>query len=197
MGGIQLEGLIEYLQNIFPIYPNKTTGDARLAVEQFGVQNNRIQVLTNPVTEWSQGDILSTIPFLKFTEDGQISNFKAPGMIITSSCDLDRKETIVLCPCFPLKNFEKFGCYAEIPKNRVFEFFYIGYGLTGDEWVVDLSRPMTLLRNRVLKRIEEGDIVRLHSLTQIGWYLFITKFSMNYFRPDDPSTMLERKDIQE
>ncbi|MBW4450753.1 MAG: hypothetical protein KME38_28990 [Spirirestis rafaelensis WJT71-NPBG6] len=195
MGGIQLDSLIQYLQKAFPIYPDETTADARLAVEQFGIKNNRVQVLSDPVQEWSQGDILNTIPFLDFTEDGKLSNIKAPGMIITSTCDLDRKETIVLCPCFPLEKFKPLKAYTEISKNNVFEFFFIGNGLTGGEWVVDISRPMTLLRSRLLKRIKDGDITRLHSLTRVGWYLFITKFSMKYFRPDDSSTLYERQHL--
>ncbi|MDF5732594.1 MAG: hypothetical protein PUP92_32520 [Rhizonema sp. PD38] len=195
MGGIQLDGLIQYLQQVFPIYPDETTADARLAIEQFGIKNNRIQVLSDPIQEWSQGDILNIIPFLNFTEDGQVSNFKAPGMIITSTCDLDRKETIVLCPCFSLEQFKSLKAYADIPKNTVFEFFFIGNGLTGGEWVVDLSRPLTLPRYRVFKQIQDGNITRLHSLTRVGWYLFITKFSMKYFRPDDSSTMYTRQHL--
>ena len=60
---------------------------------------------------------------------------------------------------------------------------------------IAVSHPMTLLRERVSKRIQEGNIIRLHSLTQVGWYLFITKFSMKYFRPDDPPTMQERQNL--
>jgi len=195
MGGIQLDGLIQYLQKAFPVYPDGNTADARLALEQFGTQNSSIQVLCDPVKQWSQGDILNIIPFLNFTKDGKVSNFQAPAMIITSTCDLDRKEKIVVCPCFPLENFKPLNSYSEIPKNNVFEFFFIGSGLRGGEWVVDLSHPMTLLRERVSKRIQEGNIIRLHSLTQVGWYLFITKFSMKYFRPDDPPTMQERQNL--
>jgi hypothetical protein len=194
MEGIQLDGLVHLLQTAFPIYPDANT-DPRLALEQFGTQDRKIQVLSDPVEEWSQGDILTMLPFLFFTEDGKVSNFKAPAMIITSTCDLDRKEKIVICPCFPLEKLKGLTAYSDIPKNNVFEFFFIGNGLTGGEWVVDLSHPMTLLRERVFKKIKEGDIIRLHSLTQVGWYLFITKFSMKYFRSDDPPTMQERQNF--
>ena len=55
MGGIQLDGLIQYLQKAFPVYPDGNTADARLALEQFGTQNSSIQVLCDPVKQWSQG----------------------------------------------------------------------------------------------------------------------------------------------
>jgi hypothetical protein len=52
---------------------------------------------------------------------------------------------------------------------------------------------MTLPRNRVFEKINNGDISKKHSLTDKGWYLFITKFSIKYFRPDDFDTMQLRK----
>ena len=80
----------------------------------------------------------------------------------------------------------------DIAKNTVFEFFYIDKILDGNKWAVDLSRPMTLSRNRILSNLHSENIIRKHSLTDKGWYLFITKFSMKYFRSDDLGTMNQR-----
>jgi hypothetical protein len=44
MEGIQLDGLVHLLQTAFPIYPDANT-DPRLALEQFGTQDRKIQVL--------------------------------------------------------------------------------------------------------------------------------------------------------
>jgi|GEM_PF-2000921 len=192
MSGIQFDDSIEYLRKALdlPIYPDGKNIDPKLAVGQF---SKTIQVLSDPTEQWSQGDILNKISFLGFTKEGRVSNYEAPAMIITNTCDLDRKETIVLCPCYPLEKFKPLKSYSDIPKNNVAEYFYIGEGLTGGNWVVDLGHPMTLPRDRMFEKIERGDITRLHSLTQIGWYLFITKFSIKYLRPDDPTTMQERQ----
>jgi hypothetical protein len=194
MSGIKLDDLIRFLRESFPINPNLAIGDPKRAIEQFYAEEiGTIQVLCDPVPEWSQGDILESIPFIDFSDDGKISHFIAPGMIVTSSCDLDRKDNIVFCPCFPLEKFKSLSAYQEISKNHVFEFFFIGRVSTGEEWVVDLSNLMTLRRNRILSQIQTGAISRMHSLTQVGWYIFITKFSMKYFRPDDPENMRSRK----
>jgi hypothetical protein len=194
MSGIQLGDLVSFLHESFPINPNLAIGDPKRAIEQFYAEEiGTVQVLCNPVPELSQGDILTSIPFIDFSDDGKLFHFITPGMIVTSSCDLDRKDKIVFCPCFPLEQFRALKAYKEISKNHVFEFFFIGRVSTGEEWVVDLSNLMTLRRSRVFHQIQTESISRMHSLTQIGWYIFITKFSMKYFRPDDPENMRLRE----
>lgn len=190
MAGIHLDGLMQLLWEIFPIHPHPALEEAKTALKQF--KTTEIIVLRDPLPEWSQGDIISELPFPNFLENGELGHFSAPGMIITSTCDLDRKDQIVSAPCFSDKDLKKLNNYKDICENKVFNFFFIGSALDGSEWAVDLNRLVHFRRDRVFKNLEESKISRAHSLTQIGWYLFITKFSMNYFRRDDPDTMKKR-----
>jgi hypothetical protein len=193
MNEVPLDSLIDLFNQSCPILPDTPENDVKKAIDQFSYPSiGSIQVICEPLKEWSQGDILDDLIFVEWSDNGEASTFSSPGMIITSTCDLDRKQNIVVCPCFSFSELSKQGSSGlidEIAKNTVFEFFYIGKALGGDKWAVDLSHPMTLPRERVAKKIEAGDIVRKHSLTSKGWYLFVTKFSMKYFRPDDPETM--------
>jgi hypothetical protein len=91
-----------------------------------------------------------------------------------------------------LNDLKELSAYNDISKNIVFDFLFLGKCLTGDEWVVDLSHPMTLPRKRTIAKIQEESISRKHSLTDKGWYLLITKFAMKYLRSDDPETMGQR-----
>jgi hypothetical protein len=191
MSGISLEKLIRLFNGAFPILPGSEKPEQ--ALQQFDVEETgAIQVIKSPVELWSQGDILEPILFLDWSEEGEPVYWEAPGMIVTNTCDLDRKENIVFCPCFKLADLQELSAFKDIRENTVFDFFFLGKCLGGEEWTVDLSHPMTLPRQRVKERIEMGQVLRRHSLTQKGWYLFITKFAIKYLRPDDPSTMEQR-----
>jgi hypothetical protein len=193
MTGISLGELIKLFNEAFPILPGSPPGEPNQSLRQFYADEiGVIQMIRNPLPLWAQGDILEPIPFIDWSEEGEPVFFEAPGMIVNSTCDLDRKESIVLCPCFILADFKQLSAYKEIPKNTVFDFLFLGECLTGDEWVVDLSRPMTLPRQRIEKRIEVGNVSRKHSLTDKGWYLFITKFAIKYLRSDDFETLSQR-----
>lgn len=193
MTGISLGDLAQLFHKAFPILPSSPLGDPEQSLRQFYAEEvGVIQVIRDPLPLWAQGDILEPIPFINWSEQGEPVSFKAPGMIMNSSCDLDRKEHIVICPCLMLSELSQLSAYKDISKNIVFDFLFIGQCLTGDEWVVDLSHPVTLPRQRIEQRIEDGDVLRKHSLTAIGWYLFITKFAIKYLRSDDLSTMNQR-----
>ncbi|QSJ15950.1 hypothetical protein JYQ62_29830 [Nostoc sp. UHCC 0702] len=193
MTGISLGDLVKFFNDAFPILPGSPFGEPEQSLRQFYAEEiGVIQVIRDPLPLWAQGDILEPIPFIDWSEEGESVFFEAPGMIMNSTCDLDRKENIVLCPCLILTDLKELSAYKDIPKNTVFDFFFLGKCLTGDEWVVDLSHPMTLPRHRIEKRIEEGSVTRKHSLTDKGWYLFITKFAIKYLRNDDFETMSQR-----
>ncbi|MDZ8083146.1 MAG: hypothetical protein RMX35_29285 [Nostoc sp. DcaGUA01] len=193
MAGISLGELIRLFNEAFPILPGSPVGEPEQYLRQFYAEEiGVIQMIRNPLPLWAQGDILEPIPFIDWSEEGEPVFFEAPGMIMNSTCDLDRKENIVLCPCLMLTDLKQLSAYKDIRKNTVFDFLFLGECLTGDEWVVDLSHPMTLPRQRIKKRIEEGSVSRKHSLTDKGWYLFITKFAIKYLRSDDFETMSQR-----
>lgn len=193
MNQVSLGTLIDVFDKAFPILPSISKNDPRTALDQFNqLKIGSIQVISDPLKEWSQGDIVEPLTFIEWSDEGKPYSIEAPGMIITNTCDLDRKDNIVFCPCFPLSKLGDKKIVEDISQNIVFEFFYIDKALDGSEWAVDLSRPMALPRKRVFEKLELNTIVRKHSLTSRGWYLFITKFSMKYFRPDDSETMESR-----
>lgn len=193
MSGVSLDDLIRLFNEAFPILPGSPAREPEQALRQFYAEEiGTIQVICDPVPEWAQGDIIEPLPFIDWNDQGEPVFFEAPGMVMTSTCDLDRKEYIAFCPCFMVDDLKRLSAYNDIRKNIVFDFFFIGTCLTGEEWAVDLSRPMTLPRQRIAKRLDDRDLARRHSLTQKGWYLFITKFAMKYLRPDDMETMNQR-----
>jgi hypothetical protein len=108
MAGISLEELLfQYFNEAFPILPGSSPREPEQALQQFYKENiGVIQTVKDPLLEWSQGDILEPIPFVDWSEEGEPVFFEAPGMIMNCTCDLDRKENIVLCPCLMLRDFQ-------------------------------------------------------------------------------------------
>jgi hypothetical protein len=193
MDGISLGDLTQLFNQAFPILPGVPGNNPKQALRQFSAEEvGPIQITRSPCPLWAQGDILDPITFPIWPDEGTPRYFEAPGMIMNSTCDLDRKDNVVLCPCLRLDDFKGLSSYEDIPKNTIFDFFFIGKCIDSTEWAVDLSRPVTLPRERIQARLEEGLVHRLHSLTQKGWYLFITKFAMKYLRSDDLDTMKQR-----
>jgi hypothetical protein len=195
MKGISLgEFLNRCFTEAFPVLPESLSRDPKKSLDQFSTEEiGAIQVVMNPLTDWSQGDILGPLPFVYWNDEGEPFYETFPGMIMNSTCDLDRKDLVVVCPCIPCSDLQGQGAYENISKNLVYDYFYIGKCIDGQEWVVDLSHPMALPRLRIHKNLEDENISRNHSLTDRGWYLFITKFAMKYLRSDDPDTMNERQ----
>lgn len=194
MSDIDLGELTELLQQVAQVLPNVPTDKQQLALDQFSIGSlgKSITVLGNAIAEWSQGDILYSVPFTIFTPQGEPKTLTAPGMIITSSCDLDRKSTVVFCPCFSMRDLPPGINNENVKSNLNYQFLYLGKDFRGEELIVDFNLPSALPRERVLQNIKNNSIIRHYSLSQIGWYLFITKFSLNYLRSDDSDTMRSR-----
>ena len=103
MNEVPLDDLIGLFDRAYPILPDTPEGDVRKAIDQFNYARvGSIQVICDPLEEWAQGDIIDPLIFLEWSDEGKPIFFDAPGMIITSTCDLDRKDNIVVCPCYSL-----------------------------------------------------------------------------------------------
>lgn len=140
---------------------------------------------------------LSTLTRLGLRYINRFSNVDYPPSLLNinlpfQNTDISKTQLLQLWEINKLDDEGTLLSIKDIPKNTVFDFFFLGECLTGDEWVVDLSHPMTLPRQRIEKRIEEGNVSRKHSLTDKGWYIFITKFAIKYLRSDDFETMSQR-----
>jgi hypothetical protein len=194
MSDIDLGALTELLQQVAQVLPSVPTDNQQLALDQFTKDSlsKSITILRDAISQWSQGDILYSVPFIIFTPQGEPKTLNVPGMIITSSCDLDRKPTIVFCPCFSMSALPPSINRKDVQNNLNYQFLYLGKDFRGEELIVDFNLPSALPRERILQKLENNSTTRAYSLTQIGWYLFITKFSLNYLRSDDSDTMSSR-----
>lgn len=140
--------------------------------------------------EFSQGDIISQVPFTYFEEDGRQMIFTADAMVISTSCHIDQKDKILMVPVLPIASFT--GSLKELKKNMVFDFMYIP-DLVMSKRYVCFNLMTSYNKKLICGGIESGRIRRIASLNQIGYYFFIIKLSVYLMRKEDSNTLDFRK----
>ncbi len=185
-----LKEFIEFVDSVLPAVPMGTKEGVQAAIAQFEKSGEQIKYLTwNPLSELSQGDVISTVPFYYFDENGNQQVFKSNALVLSTSCHIDQKDKLVLVPVMPLKAYE--GNLVELKKNKVIDYMYIPDGKLIDMFV-DFEIMNTFSKDLILNGIKNGKIHRLESLNQIGYYFFVIKLTVYLMRREDVVTLKER-----
>lgn len=185
-----LREFIEFVDSVLPAVPMGTKEGVQAAIAQFEKSEEQIKYLTwNPLSELSQGDIISAVPFYYFDENGNQQVFKSNALVLSTSCHIDQKDKLVLVPVLPLKAYE--GNLVELKKNKVIDYMYIPDGKLIDMFV-DFEIMNTFSKDLILNGIKNGNIHRLESLNQIGYYFFVIKLTVYLMRREDAGTLEER-----
>lgn len=185
-----LNELIDFVDSILPSVPMGTKEGVQEAIAQFEKEGEQIKYLTgNPLSELSQGDVISAVPFYYFENDGNQKMFKADALVLSTSCYIDQKDKLVLVPVFPLESFD--GNLVELKKNKVIDYMYIPEGSLIDSYV-DFEIMNTFSKKLIMSGLKSGRLTRVASLNQIGYYFFIIKLTVYLMRREDVGTLNER-----
>ena len=185
-----LKELIDFVDSILPSVPMGTKEGAQEAIAQFEKEGEQIKYLTlNPLSELSQGDIISAVPFHYFDENGKQMMFKADALVLSTSCHIDQKNKMVLVPVFPIESFV--GNKVELIKNKVIDYMYIPDGNMANRYV-DFEIMNTFSKDLIMSGLKSGRLKRIASLNQIGYYFFIIKLTVYLMRREDAGTLQER-----
>lgn len=185
-----LNELIDFVDSILPSVPMGTKEGVQEAIAQFEKEGEQIKYLTgNPLSELSQGDVISAVPFYYFENDGNQKMFKADALVLSTSCHIDQKDKLVLVPVFPLESFD--GNLVELKKNKVIDYMYIPEGSLIDSYV-DFEIMNTFSKKLIMSGLKSGRLTRVASLNQIGYYFFIIKLTVYLMRREDVGTLNER-----
>lgn len=184
------EEFIDFVESVLPSVPLDTKEGVKEAIAQFNRDGEQIRYLTNthlPVL--SQGDVISSVPFYYFDDDGKQKYFKADAMVISTSCHIDQKSKIVLVPVLPLESFE--GNVVELKKNKIIDYMYIPDGSLID-YYVDFEIMNTYSRDLIMSGLSDNRLSRIASFNQIGFYFFIVKLTVYLMRKEDAGTLSDR-----
>lgn len=185
-----LKELIDFVDSILPSVPMGTKEGVQEAIAQFEKEGEQIKYLTaNPLSELSQGDIISAVPFYYFENDGNQKMFKADALVLSTSCHIDQKDKLVLVPVFPLTSFK--GNLVELKKNKVIDYMYIPEGILINSYV-NFEIMNTFSKELIISGLKNGKLTRVASLNQIGYYFFIIKLTVYLMRREDIGTLNER-----
>ena len=185
-----LKEFIDFVDSVLPSVPMGTKEGVQEAIAQFEKDGEQIKYLTlNPLPEFSQGDVISAVPFFFFDENGKQQMFQADALVLSTSCHIDQKDKLILVPVLPLDAFE--GNLVELKKNKVIDYMYIPDGSLIDMFV-DFEIMNTFSKDLVMDGIKSGKIRRVASLNQIGYYFFIIKLTIYLMRREDAGTLKER-----
>ena len=188
---IMLKELIDFVDASFPSIPYGEKKRAKEAIEQFEKTGETVNYLyDNLLPELSQGDVLSDIPFDFFDTDGTLQKFKAKAMVINTSCHIENKNYLTLVPVVSVDEMET--SVAAVKSNKAYEIMYIP-DTRLSEYCIDFSMPVTYDTSLIKEQIEKGNIIRIASLSQIGYYLLLIKLNIYLMRREDPVTMGQRK----
>lgn len=185
-----LREFINFVDDVLPSVSPDFRDGAKNAIAQFEKEGSKINYLANkPLSVLSQGDILTNIPFVYYDENGKVKQFKSNAMIISTSCNIDRKENLVFVPILPIDKFP--GKVDDLYSNQIFDYMYLQDELLKDQYI-DFSHFCTYHRNLIKKVTESGKVKRVASLNQIGYYFFIVKLTVYLMRKEDSDTLNER-----
>lgn len=185
-----LNEFIDFAESVLPSVSPDFRDGAKNAISQFEKTGEQIKYLMHkPLEKFSQGDILLDLPFSLYDENGKIKQYKANAMILSTSCNIDRKKYLLFVPLLPISIFS--GNKKDLFSNQIFDYMYLNEGLLKD-YFIDFSRFCTYDRNLIMNVIESGKIKRVASLNQIGYYFLIVKLTVFLMRKEDDITLGDR-----
>lgn len=185
-----LSEFIDFVASVLPSVDPETEAAAKSVADQFELHSGRYAFTTTQLLpELSQGDVLSNVPFMYFDENGSLQSFKADAVIISTSCDIDHKDALLLAPVMPVNEVRI--DHVAVEHNKVFEYMYLPDPCINDKYFF-LGFISTIDINIIRKGIEEGKFERVLSLNQLGYYFLILKLTVMLFRKEDAETQKYR-----
>lgn len=174
---------ISFVQELFPSISPYTKERVRDAIKQFNIEGKKPNfLLYEPFKYLAQGDIIETLPFTRYDQEGNRQVYKTKGILISNTCDAENDDTVVFAPLLPLDliKLEK----ANLVKNQNFRLLYL-IDPKFEDYIVDLSLLNGYSKKLITDSIENGKMKKLSSLSQFGYYMFLCKLTIHLMRPED------------
>lgn len=181
-----MKELVEFYEEIFPSISPYTASEAKKACEQFKNDGKTFSTtMTNCLEGLSQGDIFSEIPFVFIGKDGNQRILKARAMLLTNTCDCVRNERLQFAALFKVNDFsEEEATRESIRHNKLFQCLYLPDVRLNDEFV-DFGLICSYDRELFTQLINAEKVRKIASLSQVGYYILLTKLTVYFLRPED------------
>ncbi|WP_078130654.1 hypothetical protein [Leptospira alexanderi] len=155
-----------------------------------------VQITKDPQPILMQGDIIENLPILILDNNGNLIELETPSVILSASCDCESDSNIIFAGCYSFSEIRKLvKSELDLFNNLYYKFFT--FANSSDEsksLVADFSKVSSFSRILIEKRINEGKLKKIASLTQLGYYYFITKLYIHFLRVEDTNALGFRKE---
>lgn len=133
-----------------------------------------------------QGDIIEKVNLCIIDENGKELLFSRIGMIITNTCDITRRDSIIIAPVFEYSELVEQERIDKITlkKNRYYRFFYIPESNDNPSLIVSLGLLCSCKREYIYSIIKTKKAKKILSLTKKGHCLFNIKLLTNLLRSE-------------
>jgi len=138
-----------------------------------------------------QGDIIGPIDFKWIGEDGEWVEDKGLGLVLSNSCDAEQDDYITVAFCFEYGEFAVDVAVSKNPdfvvgvaNNCVTNLLFLPAAPGAGDLVCDLSTVLTASRPFLERGLADGSLQRFAALSPFGYYLFLSKLSLHYLRPE-------------
>lgn len=184
---------MNWVKEMFPSISPYTHENALASIKDFLIKRGHVDFLMpTPLPFLAQGDAVSDIPFYYFTKDGDLISLKTAGIVLSTTCDCENDDRILVSPVIPISDYEQNGFdRGAITKNLYTGLLYIP-DMALREFVVDLTIINSFNRKLVNDAIERGSITKTASLSLKGFYFFLSKITVHLMRPEDIGANSER-----
>ena len=188
------DAYIDFLEELFPAISPYTAQRAKDAVREFSRYGSKAPFFAEPLDEeFQQGDIFSKVPFVYVDKKGQGQLAVLGGMLLTNSCDIVRNDNLQFAAMIPIDEYSRDDAKQEaVRSNENYEYLYFP-DTRIDNQFVNFGLITSTSRAAFEKFVEDGHSERIASLSSIGYFLFITKLTVFFMRPEDSDVYASRK----
>lgn len=181
---------VSFVKELFPSINPYTKEQVRSALKQFETSGQYYRFFLNhPFDFLAQGDIIESLPFIKYDKFGNQSVYKTKGMLLSNTCDAENDDVVVFAPLIPLDKLKLNK--SDVANNLIYRLLYFPDSFVSN-YVVDLSLMNSFSKDLIVSSLEGKKLNKVASLNDFGYYLFLSKLTVHMMRPEDESVQKDR-----
>ena len=132
------------------------------------------------------------MPFAYIDENGDVQVVTVQGQLLSNSCDATRNDNLLFAAVMPLEILTDEGYNKnEIKSNLFYDLIYYPDEKLADR-VVDFGLLTSFSRELFADAISKGKIKKIASLSNIGYYLLLSKITVYLMRPESDEVTREK-----
>jgi hypothetical protein len=139
-----------------------------------------------------QGDIIGPVTFKWVGDEGEWVEDRGLGLVLSNSCDAESDDYITVALSFEYQEFAADPAISAradfaigVANNLVTNLLFLPAVPDAGDLVSDLSTVLTLSRRFLERRLADGTIRRYSAFSDFGYYVFLSKLSLHYLRPEE------------